>query len=681
MIARGMDKSKRGTWVGVDVGGTFTDAVLYDSATGTLSWSKTPSTPANPQEGLINALKGFPGVELKTFTHIVHGITIGTNAIIERRGADTWVVTTKGFKDTLEIARTERRELYNIKTLKPASLVKRSSILEIDERCSFDGTVLIPLNEVELSTTISQLKAGSPGAVAVCFLHSYANDRHEQEVARAVQAAMPGCFVCSSSDVLPVLREYERFSTTVLNAYIGPLMRDYLDGLTQQLGASGFAGALFLMTSSGGIVGAGRARRFPVHTVLSGPAGGVAAAVALGERISESNVITCDMGGTSTDVCLIENMSPPLTSDQQVSGLPNRSPQLAISTLGAGGGSISWLGDGGILEVGPRSAGAVPGPVAYDQGGTELTVTDANLCLGRLDSAVPLASGLGLNADLAHKAMKKLAMQVGGVSMEQLAEGIVRIAVAKMVSAIKEISISNGHDPRDFTLIAYGGAGPMHAAFIADELEISKVIIPVSPGHFSAFGCLSSDLRQTHVRSCRFKVVDDEWSQIESLSAALEAQAINSIGSDGLSTDQLRIEREFGLRYVGQSWELDVSVPHNVKSAEALSDAFELAYRQRYQHVHKLSVECVSIRVTVIGPVQAPIIGSDFERANACEVTHRSVYFGSGFHDTPVYIRASLPNSVRGPALIEESGALTVVPPGWRVSIGGESELRLEKND
>jgi N-methylhydantoinase A len=221
----------------------------------------------------------------------------------------------------------------------------------------------------------------------------------------------------------------------------------------------------------------------------------------------------------------------------------------------------------------------------------------------------------------------------------------------------------------------------MHAAFIADELEISKVVIPVSPGHFSAFGCLSSDLRQTHVRSCRFKVVDDEWSQIESLSAALEAQAINSIGSDGLSTDQLRIEREFGLRYVGQSWELDVSVPHNVKSAEALSGAFELAYRQRYQHVHKLSVECVSIRVTVIGPVQAPIIGSDFERANACEVTHRSVYFGSGFHDTPVYIRASLPNSVRGPALIEESGALTVVPPGWRVSIGGESELRLEKND
>ena len=666
--------------VGIDIGGTFTDAVLYDNQKKALQWVKVPSTPNDPEQGLLHAIESFSGIQLDQITRIVHGITIGTNAVIERQGAETWVVTTKGFKDTLEIARTERRELYNIKTLKPASLVLRRHILEIDERILFDGTVVKSVDEHDIEELLTRLVEENPPAVAVCFLHSYVDDSHERKVADAITKALPTCFVCSSGQVLPVLREYERFSTTVLNAYIGPRMQNYLDSLLSQLDTRGFAGSIFLMTSNGGVVGPKRAGEFPVHTVLSGPAGGVAAAIELGKETGDSNLITCDMGGTSTDVCLIEDLVRPLTTEQQVAGLPNRSPQLAIATLGAGGGSIAWLGDGGIIEVGPRSAGALPGPAAYGRGGEEPTVTDANLCLGRLSSDSPLASGLLLSTELARSAIGRLASGINQLDTEAVADGIIKIAVARMVSAIKEISISNGYDPRDFSLVAYGGAGPMHAAFIANEMEIPSVIVPFSPGHFSAFGCLGSDLRQTFAQSCRFELVEEGWKDIETKVHEMEELALASIKVDFPDIASVEVEREFGMRYVGQSWELSVRVPKTVSSTQELGKVFESAYRRRYEHVHELPIECVEMRVTVIGPVEGAVDSLGTEVSTNPVKKSRKVYFDDAYYETQIYDRNALHGSVIGPALIEEDGALTVLPPGWRLEVGQARELRLQPN-
>ena len=442
--------------IGVDVGGTFTDAVAYDMANGSLRWAKAPSTPSEPALGVLDAVSALAG-DLGAVERFVHGITIGTNAIIERKGADVWVVTTKGFRDTLEIQRTERRELYNIRTLKPPSFVPRPQVLEADERMRYDASVLRALDPAESERIAKTLGSAGAESVAVCFLHSFANDAHERAMRESLVAASPGAYVCTSSEVLPELREYERFSTTVLNAYIGPLMSRYLQALESHLASRGFARTIFLMTSNGGVVSAERARRLPVQTVLSGPAGGVAASIELGRRIDVENLITYDMGGTSTDVCLVEGLRAPLTTEQMIAGYPNRTPQVEIVTIGAGGGSIAWLDGGETLAVGPRSAGADPGPAAYGRGGTDPTVTDANLVLGRLGSETKLASTLALDGTLARASLDRLAAAFGGIETHVLADGVIRIAVARMVSAIKEISIAKGYDPRDFVLLAYGG--------------------------------------------------------------------------------------------------------------------------------------------------------------------------------------------------------------------------------
>jgi N-methylhydantoinase A len=393
-------------WIGVDVGGTFTDAVAYDRQGWRLQWVKVPSTPADPALGVLDALSHLTS-DFEQIDHFVHGITIGTNAIIERTGAPVWVVTTRGFRDTLEIARTERRELYNIKTLKPAPLVPRVCVLEVDERLRFDGSVVQALDAAEIDRITDELDQAPVQSVAVCFLHSFANGTHERMVADALASRLPDAFVCSSSQVLPEFREYERFSTTVLNAYIGPLINRYLAALTETLRERQFRRTVFLMTSSGGMMSAERAQRFPVHTVLSGPAGGVAASIDLGRRSGARNLITYDMGGTSTDVCLIEDLRTPLTAEQVIAAYANRTPQIEIATIGAGGGSIAWIDDGDMLKVGPRSAGADPGPAAYGRGGTEPTVTDANLRLGRLNPDTPLADRLRLQERPAREALSR----------------------------------------------------------------------------------------------------------------------------------------------------------------------------------------------------------------------------------------------------------------------------------
>ena len=669
--------------IGVDVGGTFTDAVAFDGADGSLRWAKVPSTPNEPAIGVLDAVCALVA-DLGAVDRFVHGITIGTNAIIERNGADVWVVTTKGFRDTLEIQRTERRELYNIRTLKPPSFVPRPQVLEADERMRHDASVLRALDPAECDRIAETLRSAGAESVAVCFLHSFVNDAHERAVRAALASAAPDAYVCTSSEVLPEIREYERFSTTVLNAYIGPLMNRYLERLRSRLASRGFARTIFLMTSNGGVMSAERARRLPVQTVLSGPAGGVAASVELGRRLGVENLITCDMGGTSTDVCLIEGLRAPLTTEQMIAGYPNRTPQVEIVTIGAGGGSIAWLDGGETLAVGPRSAGADPGPAAYGRGGSEPTVTDANLVLGRLGSETKLASTLALDGALARASLDRLAARFGGIEAHVLADGVIRIAVARMVSAIKEISIAKGYDPRDFALLAYGGAGPMHGALVASELDIDYVVVPPSPGNFSAFGCLVSDLQITRTRTLLVETRRGEWRTVSKAFTSLEHESRAELENEGVGTSDIVFRRELGMRYVGQSWELVVPIASEVDSMREAELAFHAAHAKRYGHGADAPAEVVTVRGTATARTTKPVLPSPSRAGADTESRARPVFFGGAWSDTAVLARPALAagTAVEGPALVEEMGAVTVVPPGWRLEVGavGEFHLRRERS-
>ena len=670
--------------VGVDVGGTFTDAVFYDDQSGELRWAKAPSTPADPARGVLAAVDRND-VDLGATDRFVHGVTIGTNAILERKGAPVWMLTTRGFRDTLEIARTNRTTLYDIKTLKLAPLVPRQRVIEIDERVLADGAVLRPLASAQIRAVAERLADEAPAALAVCFLHSYVNAAHEEAAAGQLREQLPGWFVCHSAEVLPEMREYERFNTAAINAYIGPLTRRYLEALTGLLRGRGYGGAVYLMTSSGGIVTAARAARFPVNTVLSGPAGGVAAAVHLGELLGLRNLITYDMGGTSTDVCLIENLATPVTSEQFIDGLPIRTPQIEINTVGAGGGSIAWIDSGNMLKVGPRSAGAVPGPACYGQGGEEPTVTDANLALRRLSPTLKLGGSVALDANLAERAVSRIARAIAGLDVPGAADGIVRIAVARMVSAIKEISVARGHDPRDFVLAAFGGAGPMHAAFIAEELEMSHVLIPLRPGNFCAFGALISDIRHDHVRTFRLALDAADLSAIEPGFASMEADARSAMMDEGMDPGRITTARAAGMRYLGQSWDLIVRLPDGSDAVAEMEQLFHEAHEQRFGYRAADPVEIVSLRVSAIGQVAKPELGAwavAGTLASALRET-RSAYFSGQELPVPVYLRDRLPCRARleGPAIIEEMGSVTIVPPGWRAEVGRLGELQLTRRE
>ena len=681
-----MDNSQARYHVGVDVGGTFTDAAVFDDTAGSLRYAKAPSTPADPASAVLEVLERL-GVDLGKVQRFIHGITIGTNSVLEGRGAEVWMLTTAGFRDVLEIARTNRTVLYDIAAQKPPPLVPRSRTLEIDERITWDGGVLRPLDLDEARAVVERLPPGA--AVAVCFLHSYANPDHERAVAKLVREGSEregrrAAFVTASSEVLPEFREYERFNTTALNAYIGPLIDSYLARLQAAVAERGYGSPVFIMTSNGGVATADRARRLPVTTVLSGPAGGVAAAAHLGERLGLPDLITCDMGGTSTDVCLIEDLVVPLTNEQFVGPYANRTPQTEINAVGAGGGSVAWMDAGDILMVGPRSAGADPGPACYGQGGREPTVTDANVVLHRLKPGVRLAGQIGLDEDLARRAIRTLGL--GSLTDEEAAEGVVRIAVARMVSAIKHISVAKGYDPRDFTLVAYGGAGPMHGASIADELEIGQVLVPVGPGNFAALGSLISDLKQDFVKTRTLLPRRlSSFAEIVDGLDELEAEGRRSLEGEGVAREDFSARRALGMRYLGQSWEIDVEVPPDMATVEELESAFHHSHERRFGHRNGGETEVVSFRLTGLGRGSKPALGAwdvSGDVAGA-RLETRPVFFAGRFHDTPVLDRSRLPAgaSLAGPAVLEEEGATTVVPPGWRFRVLDPGDLMLERGD
>ncbi len=671
--------------VGIDVGGTFTDLTAVDDATGRVVVTKVPSRPRNEAAAVLDGLAAL-GIAPRDVRRLVHGTTVGTNAVLERRGAPVAVLTTAGFRDLIEIGRTKRNipALFVPTFVRPKPVVERKRRFEVVERLVADGSVLVPLDMASVERALDAAVESGAEAIAVCLLHAYLNPAHERIIADTAKGRCPGVPVSCSADVVAEYREFERFSTTVLNAYLQPLMDGYLSGLERQLRAVGYAHGVLTVASSGGMMTTETARRLPIKTIFSGPAGGVSQACFVGNSAAVRDLITYDMGGTSTDVCLVRDLMPLATSDGMVGAFPVKVPQIDMHTVGAGGGSLAWLDLDGSLQVGPRSAGATPGPAAYGLGGIEPTVTDANVVLGRIGTTRRLGGSITIDAARARQAVADLAARMGRVmTVDALAEGIVRIAVARMTSAIREISIQRGHDPRDFTLVAFGGAGPMHALALADEIGIPRVLVPRHPGNFSALGLLASDIKHDEVRT-RVGPLRERWSLLAGLFAGMEGGVRRQLELEGFDAPQQRMRRSLDLRYRSQAFEL------NLELGDEPLAAVEAAFHQRHQAMYghadpTATIELVNARLSAYGVVAKPeperhqVAAASLE---AALIERRPVRFEGAVHDCPVWERERLPGdaALRGPAIVEEFGATTVVPPGWRGTVDVYGNLRFERS-
>ncbi len=630
--------------IGSDVGGTFTDTVFVSE--GKIKISKVPTTPHDFAEGVLTGIARITD----RYERVIHGMTVGTNTVLQRKGAKVTLVTNKGFKDILEIGRQNRPSLYDFSVDRPPPLVPRERRIEVSGRISYEGEILENLKEERID-----LPEGTE-TVAVCLLHSYANPSHEQKV-----KAMVSVPVCISSEILPEFREYERMSTTVINAYLMLVTDRYLSNVEKRISSQ-----LMVMESSGGIMTAQSAREKPVHTVLSGPAGGVIASHFLGEVVGIENLITLDMGGTSTDISLMRG-EPAIITEGLISGYPLRIPMIDIHTIGAGGGSIAWLDEGGALRVGPESAEADPGPASYGKGGLHPTVTDANLILGRL--GVNLGNEMTLNRSLAEKSMASLCKETG-FNVLELASGIVKVANANMCQGIRVVSVERGHDPRDFVLLAFGGAGPLHACELAHELSIPKVLIPVYPGVFSALGMVVADIKHEFVLTRRMNPEGDKKEIFEEL----EEKAARTLKREGVPPENIELRTFIDTRYVGQSYELRIPAENAVQN-------FHEAHRQLYGYADTSApVEFVNFRVVGIGKqekISLPRIEKRKGEVRPKEV--REVFFDK-FLKTSVYRREDLrsKDAICGPAIIEEMESTVLVPPGWTLTVDEYGNLILE---
>ena len=668
--------------LGVDVGGTFTDLVVRDARTARMWALKTPSTPDDLAAGVMRAIR-LADVKAAEIAVIAHGTTIATNTVLEMTGARLGVITTRGFRDVLVVGRGNRIELYDIKSVRPPPLVPRARILEVAERLIASGAVHVPLDEAEVRAACDRLAADRVEAVAICFLHSYANPAHERRAAEIVRAALPDIPVSLSSDILPEYREFDRFASTALNAYVGPRVVGYLDSLAADLARSGIAAPLRVMGSNGGTWSARAMAAEPIHSMLSGPAGGVTAAIAVARLLDLPDIITYDMGGTSTDACLVRKFEFGMTAEARIGMWPNRAPQIEINTVGAGGGSIAYLDKGRFLNVGPRSAGAVPGPACYGRGGTEPTVTDANVVLGLFRTDRALGGEITLDVDAAWRSVAGLGAEIG-LTAERTATGIIRLAVARMTATVKEISVMRGLDPRDFTLFAYGGAGPLHAAAIAEELGMTRLVVPPMPGTFSAYGLVAADTRYDLTRTRLTRLDQADLADLEEILAPMRVDMLERLRRDGFGDDRIGLKVSLDMRYVGQAFELTTRMPDRPHDIHEIARAFRETYEERYAQADQAPVEIVSFRVVGIGAADPvclpePPAGGSLRDAR---IAIRPVLFAGAAHDTPIYRRDRLPTGTgaEGPAIIEEDGATTVVPPGFTARLERHGIMTLTRS-
>ena len=571
--------------MGVEVGGTFTDWVIVEGDRVVKS-GKVPSTPREPAIGVLNAV-GEAGIALEKVSFVVHGSTVATNAVLERKGARTAAVVTKGFRDILEIQRQSRSRLFDFWYRHPAPLVGRDLVIEIDERVGPGGAVRRPLSLDGLEACVRRLTAdGGLESVAICLLHSYANPDHEVRIARFLEERFSNLFVTVSSEVLPRFREYERMSTCVVSASVKPIVDRYIGDLENALRQSGFRGPLSVVQANGGTVPAAEIRRHAARMILSGPAAGVIGAVAAAGSRGLDDILTVDMGGTSTDVCLVTGGKPRVTTNYKVGGLPLGLPMIDITTVGAGGGSIATIDTGGAMKVGPESAGAEPGPACYDRGGRQVTVTDANVVLGLLRPERFLGGRMSLSKERALEALDPLSKGLG-MDRLRIAEGVVRLANATMAQAMRLVSIERGHDPRDYAVVAYGGAGPLHAAALAEELGARQVFVPHDPGLLSAFGLILAGTRQDFVQTHFLRLRLADSSTVEGIFAGLRDRARSEFESYGIRWDDVILDYTFDMRYQGQAYELAVGVNEMLDQRlpfQHLLTRFRETHRNRYGH-------------------------------------------------------------------------------------------------
>ncbi|HVU13138.1 MAG TPA: hydantoinase/oxoprolinase family protein [Phototrophicaceae bacterium] len=672
----------QGYRIATDIGGTFTDLVYLNEDTGEIHVEKASTTPHDFAQGILDTLAKAPGLDTAKTSFFVHGTTVVINALTERKGVKTGLITTKGFRDVLEIQRSNRPDIYNLYYTKPKPFVPRYLRLEASERLNYKGEVLMPLDRDDLRRVVQQLVNEGVESIAVCFLHAYVNPQHEIEAGEVIRSTAPNIPFTLSHEVTQEWREYERTSTAVFNSYVLPTAQRYLDNLETTLRQPmGMGDVLHVMQSNGGSATFGVAKRLPINLVESGPVAGIIGAARIGELIGERNVIAFDVGGTTAKTSLVEGGVPKITTEYKIeqtrefAGYPILVPTVDVVEIGSGGGSIAYIDAAGSLKVGPISAGAVPGPACYDQGGAEPTVTDANLVAGRLNPRNFLGGELTVSVEKARAAIRPIAARVG-TSIEEAALGIIRISDFGKMNAIKLISVRRGYDPRDFVLVAFGGGGPMHAAAMLRELRCKKAIIPIYPGVFSALGMLLTDLRTDAIRTKIVRVERADTAAVTQMYDEMEQQARQTLASENVTPGNVEIERYADMRYLGQEHTVKVPVPTGTLTVEALAQVCE-AFHKLHEHSYTFRldspVEMVNYHLTATGKVtkaeMRPVQADGLSLTNALKETRPVMFEDGGLLTTSVYERDLLPidEVIAGPALIEEASSVTVVYPGQQV--------------
>ncbi|MEJ9280753.1 hydantoinase/oxoprolinase family protein [Ureibacillus thermosphaericus] len=667
----------------IDVGGTFTDVFVFNEETGEIFVTKTSSTPSNPEKGILEGIAKakINGEDIKVFSH---GTTVGTNALIERKLPKTALITTKGFRDVIEIGRGTKEDIWDTYKDKARPYIKRRDRFEVTERTDYKGNVLIPVDENEVRELARKLKKRETESVAVCFINSYVNGENEARVKEILQEELPGVYVCISSEVLPEIFEHERMSTTIINAVLGPIMTSYINKLEEEMHERGYRDDILVLHSGGGVMTSSTVPRYAARLASSGIAAGAIASKHIAKLCGYSNAIGLDMGGTSTDISLMYDGNIRITKDWAIEyGYPIGFPSIEILTIGAGGGSLAWIDEGGSLRNGPQSAGASPGPACYSHGGTEPTNSDANLVLGRLNEEL-LGGTMKLNLEKAREAVQKIADEFG-YSIEEAANAIIEVANANMSDAVRLISVRRGYDPRDFALVAFGGAGPLHGAHLAKELNIPTVIIPPYPGVAAAMGCLLVDVRhdisKTYLKQASEITLDDLQLEFENMKA--EAKAL--LVEEGIPEEHSTLMNFIDLRYQGQWRSLSVPVSESNSSIEEILELFhkeherEFAYSDREQ-----KVEIYGLRVTAIGTVPKP----EFPKYNSAGKIEdalkgtRKVYFDGKFVTTKIYDRDKIPvqAEIVGPAIIEQLDTTTVIPPEFTAKVDQYKNIIISVN-
>ena len=666
--------------LGIDVGGTFTDVVLGSPSADPVL-CKLPSTPSSPAEAVLTGMtralaRGNRQTDQLSFWG--HGTTIATNTLLERTGARVGLLTTAGFGDLLEIGRQQRPTLYDLFADKPKPLVPPSRCFEISERLAADGTVVRPLSEPQVREAIRQLRQIGTEALAVCFLHAYGNDQHERRVAEIVQSEWPEVDLSLSVDILPEFREYERLSTTVLNAYLGPVTSRYLTALEEELEQRNLCCTPYVLQSNGHLMTFKAARRRPVRLAASGPSAGVMGAAMLGRTLGYGKILTLDMGGTSADVAVVKDGGAQVSTVRQFVGHSLKITMVDVLSIGAGGGSVAWVDGGDFLRVGPQSAGAVPGPACYGHGGTEPTVTDAHLVLGRLNPRGLLDGEIPLKRHVAVDALRRLGSRLK-CSPEDAAQGIIRLANAEMARAIRSVTAARGEDPRAFIIFAYGGAGPLHAADLARVVGLKQVVIPPWPGSFCAWGMLATEIGMDFGRTFRALLAPSHRGAIEELFSNLEQEARQWLHGEGIPQEHQRMQRTMDARYVGQDYELSLPVPGDLDSdLGGLVESFHVAHENAYGYaLRDRHAECVTLRVAgreATKQLQPPFETGQRQDSSVAPspIDERTTWWEeTGLLQTPIYRRDHLPKGWqgKGPAVIEQMDTTVLVPPTIAVTV------------